>query len=112
MVRQWQEFFFEKRYASTYMPTPDFVKIADAYGTPSRLVTDVSKIKEAITFAKETPGPVLIEFLVEKEEVVQVKATDNSSQVRRRGRRPQIEEYTGQSARRKAVSPSLFRRHF
>ena len=44
--------------------------------------------------------------------VVQVKATDNSSQVRRRGRRPQIEEYTGQSARRKAVSPSLFRRHF
>ena len=52
------------------MPTPDFVKIADAYGIPSRLVTDFDKIKEAITFAKETPGPVLIEFLIEKEEAV------------------------------------------
>ena len=70
MVRQWQEFFFEKRYAGTTMPTPDFVKVAEAYGVPARLVTDVADVKDAIQFANDTPGPVLIEFRVEKEEAV------------------------------------------
>ncbi len=70
MVRQWQEFFFDKRYAATPMTTPDFVKVGEAYGVPSRLVTDVQDIDAAIQFAKDTPGPVLIEFQVEKEEAV------------------------------------------
>lgn len=70
MVRQWQEFFFDKRYAATPMATPDFVKVGEAYGVPSLLVTDVKEIKDAIRFAKDTPGPVLIEFQVEKEESV------------------------------------------
>lgn len=70
LVRQWQEFFFDKRYVATPITSPDFVKVAEAYGVPSRLVTEVTEIKDAINFAKDTPGPVLIEFQVEKEESV------------------------------------------
>jgi len=70
MVRQWQEFFFEKRYAATPMTGPDFVKLAEAHGIPARLVTKPEEVEEAIKFARETPGPVVLEFRVEKEEAV------------------------------------------
>lgn len=70
MVRQWQEFFYEKRYSAVNMQTPDFVKIAEAHGVPARLVTKPDEVKEAIKFARETPGPVLLEFCVEREESV------------------------------------------
>jgi acetolactate synthase I/II/III large subunit len=70
MVRQWQEFFFDKRYAATPITGPDFMKIADAYGIPSRRVTDRKGVASAIEFAQNTPGPVLIEFQVEKEDSV------------------------------------------
>ncbi len=70
MVRQWQEFFFEKRYSAVDMKTPDFVKIADAHGIPARLVTKPEEVEDAIRFARTTPGPVLLEFRVEKEEAV------------------------------------------
>ncbi len=70
MVRQWQEFFFEKRYAATPITGPDFVKLADAHGVPGRLVTKPEEVKDAIDFARNTPGPVLLEFRVEKEESV------------------------------------------
>ncbi len=70
MVRQWQEFFFEKRYSAVNMPTPDFVKIAEAHGIPGRLVTSPDEVQEAIAFARATPGPVLLEFRVVQEEAV------------------------------------------
>jgi len=70
MVRQWQEFFFEKRYSAVNMRTPDFVKIAEAHGIPGRLVTKPEEVQDAIKFARETPGPVVLEFRVEKEEAV------------------------------------------
>ncbi|MBC8332866.1 MAG: biosynthetic-type acetolactate synthase large subunit [Anaerolineae bacterium] len=70
MVRQWQEFFFDKRYAATPMTGPDFTKIADAHGIPARLVTKPEEVFDAFTFAQETPGPVVLEFRVEKEEAV------------------------------------------
>jgi acetolactate synthase-1/2/3 large subunit len=70
MVRQWQEFFFEKRYSGTPLNGPDFVKIAEAHDIPARRVTDPDEILPAIEFARQTPGPVLIEFQVEKEEAV------------------------------------------
>jgi acetolactate synthase-1/2/3 large subunit len=70
MVRQWQEFFFEKRYSAVNMRTPDFVKIAEAHGIPARLVTKPEDVQDAIKFARETPGPVVLEFRVEKEEAV------------------------------------------
>ncbi len=70
MVRQWQEFFFEKRYSGVNMTTPDFVKLAEAHGVPARLVTAPEEVQEAIAWARNTPGPVVIEFKVEKEEAV------------------------------------------
>ena len=70
MVRQWQEFFYEERYQSTPMFSPDFVKLAEAYGIPAMRVTEREQIEEAIKFVRSVEGPALIEFVVEKEEVV------------------------------------------
>lgn len=70
MVRQWQEFFFDKRYASTKISGPDFVKIGEAYGIPSIRITKRKEVMDAIAFAQKTPGPVLIEYQVEKEDSV------------------------------------------
>jgi len=70
MVRQWQEFFHDKRYAVTSISGPDFVKIADAHGIPAQRVTSPKDVLSAIEFAHKTPGVVLIDFHVEKEEDV------------------------------------------
>jgi acetolactate synthase-1/2/3 large subunit len=70
MVRQWQEFFFEKRYSAVNMVSPDFVKLADAHGVPARRVTKHEEVQEAIEWARKTPGPVVLEFRVEQEEAV------------------------------------------
>jgi acetolactate synthase-1/2/3 large subunit len=70
MVRQWQEFFFDSRYAGTPLAGPDFVRLAEAHGIPARRVTQPESVLEAIEFAHDTPGPVLIDFQVEKEEAV------------------------------------------
>jgi acetolactate synthase-1/2/3 large subunit len=70
MVRQWQEMFYEERYSATPMFSPDFCKLAEAYGIPSMRVTDRSQIEESVRFAQQTEGPVLIEYVVEKEDIV------------------------------------------
>ncbi len=70
MVRQWQEFFFDSRYAATPLHGPDFVKIADAHGIPARRVTKRDEMMDALQFAHQTPGPVLLDFFVEMEEAV------------------------------------------
>ena len=70
MVRQWQEFFFESRYAGTPLQGPDFVKIAEAHGIPAKRVIEPDAVEPAISFARETKGPVLIDFRVEREEAV------------------------------------------
>ena len=70
MVRQWQEFFFEKRYSAVNMRTPDFVKLAEAHGVQARRVTRRDEVNDAIEWARKTVGPVLIEFKVEKEDAV------------------------------------------
>ncbi|HLF88321.1 MAG TPA: biosynthetic-type acetolactate synthase large subunit [Anaerolineales bacterium] len=70
MVRQWQEFFFKKRYSAVYMRNPNFVKLAEAYSIPARRVETPDEIADAMDFAKNTPGPVLIEFVVEQEDAV------------------------------------------
>jgi len=70
MVRQWQEFFFEKRYSAVELQNPDFVKIAEAHGIPARRVEAVEEVLPALEFARQTPGPVLLEFRVVKEEAV------------------------------------------
>jgi acetolactate synthase-1/2/3 large subunit len=70
MVRQWQEFFFESRYSGTPLNGPDFVKLAAAHDIPAKQVTETSEVLPAIEFARQTEGPVLIDFRVEKEEAV------------------------------------------
>ena len=61
MVRQWQDFFYERdRFATIYSGNPDFVKLAEAYGIPGIRVTDKTQVAEAIQQAMETPGPVVI----------------------------------------------------
>jgi acetolactate synthase-1/2/3 large subunit len=70
MVRQWQEFFYEERYQATPMFNPDFVKLGEAYGIPSMRVENRDQIEESVAFARQHDGPVLIEFVIEKEEIV------------------------------------------
>ena len=70
MVRQWQEFFFEKRYSAVNMLSPDFVKLAEAHGVPARRVTKREEVDEAIKWARNIKGPTVIEFRVEQEEAV------------------------------------------
>ena len=70
MVRQWQEFFFDKRYAATRITGPDFVKLAEAHGVPAQRITDPAEVSSAIEFAQQTPGPVVLDFAVEMEESV------------------------------------------
>jgi len=70
MVRQWQELFYEKRYEATPLFNPDFCKLADAYRIPNRRVTERDEIADAVQFARDIDGPTLIEFVVEKEEMV------------------------------------------
>jgi len=71
MVRQWQEFFYEERYNATPMHNPDFVKLADAYGIPARRVTRRQDVIPTIEWAAGIDdGPVLIDFVVEKHDIV------------------------------------------
>ena len=67
MVRQWQQFFYDKRYVGTPVVSPDFVKLADAYGFPGVCVTKTSQVVAAIERAIATPGPFLIDFQVKEE---------------------------------------------
>ena len=70
MVRQWQDLFYDKRYSAVQISSPDFTMIAAAYGIPARKITSRDEVEEAIAFANNTPGPVLLEFTVEQEDNV------------------------------------------
>jgi acetolactate synthase-1/2/3 large subunit len=74
MVRQWQELFFNKRYSHTHLrrgESPDFVKLAEAYGAKGLRVMEKSEVEPALKEAfKEKKVPVLIDFHVEQEENV------------------------------------------
>jgi acetolactate synthase-1/2/3 large subunit len=70
MVRQWQEFFYEKRYAATPLVNPDFVKLAQAFGIKSMAVSSRPDVVPAVADARAHKGPVLIDFQVEQEDSV------------------------------------------
>lgn len=70
MVRQWQNLFYDNRYSWTPMCNPDFCKIADGYGIPSRLVTDRSELDAAIKEMFETEGAFLLSVVVRPEDNV------------------------------------------
>lgn len=70
MVRQWQEFFWGKRYVATPIAGPDFIKIAEAYDISGLRVTDKLQVIPAIEQAMEHDGPFLLEFIIAPEENV------------------------------------------
>lgn len=67
MVRQWQEFFYGKRYMGTPILGPDFVKLADAYGIAARRVTSKEDVADALAEARDHDGPFLLDFQVKEE---------------------------------------------
>ena len=71
MVRQWQEFFYENRYSASMINTPDFCKLAEAYGIPSMKITRRDQMKESVEFARQYDSlPVVLEYAVEKCDIV------------------------------------------
>jgi acetolactate synthase-1/2/3 large subunit len=70
MVRQWQEFFYERRYAATPLRSPDFVKIAEAHGLVGLRVEARSEVADVVKRAREAEGTVLVDFRVEQEDSV------------------------------------------
>ncbi len=70
MVRQWQEFFYNRRYSATPMRSPDFVKLAEAHGLTGIRVTKREEIAGAVERARATPGTVVVDFRVEQEDSV------------------------------------------
>jgi acetolactate synthase-1/2/3 large subunit len=70
MVRQWQEFFYDKNYESTPLLSPDFVKLADAHGIRGQAVRTRVEVLPAVKEARTHKGPYLINFHVEKEDSV------------------------------------------
>src|SRR6185503_849904 len=67
MVRQWQQFFHGRRYSCTPIWSPDYVKLAEAYGIPAWRVRHSNQLAEAVAGANATPGPALVEFVIEQE---------------------------------------------
>ncbi|ABQ27873.1 biosynthetic-type acetolactate synthase large subunit [Geotalea uraniireducens] len=71
MVRQWQELFFDKRYSQTCMELPiDFIKLAEAFGAKGFQATKPDEVEAVIKKGFATPGPVIMEFKVAREEKV------------------------------------------
>ena len=67
MVRQWQQFFHGKRYSATPIWSPDYVRLAQAYGIAGHRVEAVDQLDDAVRAAVAEPGPALVEFMIEQE---------------------------------------------
>ncbi len=67
MVRQWQQFFHGRRYSATPIWSPDYVRLAEAYGIFGRRVERGDEVDDAVRQAIAYPGPALVEFLIEQE---------------------------------------------
>ena len=70
MVRQWQELFFEGRYSFTELVNPDFIHLSGAFGIPAKKVEKGADLEAAIEEMVNTPGPYLLEIVVEQEDNV------------------------------------------
>jgi acetolactate synthase-1/2/3 large subunit len=70
MVRQWQEFFYERRYAATPLRSPDFVKIAEAHGLAGFRADKREQVGDVVQRARSESGTTLIDFRVEQEDSV------------------------------------------
>jgi acetolactate synthase-1/2/3 large subunit len=70
MVRQWQEFFYDKRYVATPLVAPDFAALANAFGIRGERITSRADVTPTIRSARESNESVLIDFRVEQEDSV------------------------------------------
>jgi acetolactate synthase-1/2/3 large subunit len=70
MVRQWQEFFYERRYAATPLIGPDFAKLAQAFGIQGATVTRRADVADAVQAARKSGRAAVIDFQVEQEDTV------------------------------------------
>jgi acetolactate synthase-1/2/3 large subunit len=71
MVRQWQELFFDKRYSQTCLELPiDFIKLAEAFGAKGFQAVKPDEVEAVIRKGFQTPGPVIMEFKIAREEKV------------------------------------------
>ncbi|MBZ5541542.1 MAG: biosynthetic-type acetolactate synthase large subunit [Acidobacteriia bacterium] len=70
MVRQWQEFFYDKRYVATPLVAPDFCALANAFGIRSEKICTRGEVLPAIRKAREAAETVLLDFRVEQEDAV------------------------------------------
>jgi acetolactate synthase-1/2/3 large subunit len=94
MVRQWQEFFYDRNYESTPLISPDFVKLAEAHGIPGRAVRTRAELAGAVAEARSAPGAYLLNFMVEQEDSVYPMIPVGSAlheMIRRPGKSPLLE---------------------
>ena len=70
MVRQWQEFFYDKRYAATPISGPNFQKLAEAFGISAATITARSEVAGAVESARRQKRAAVIDFQVEQEDSV------------------------------------------
>ena len=95
MVRQWQEFFYDRNYESTPLVSPDFVKLADAHGIPGLAVRTRSELEVAVETARSHNGAFLLNFLVEQEDSVYPMIPAGAAlheMIRRPGHNPLVEK--------------------
>jgi acetolactate synthase-1/2/3 large subunit len=96
MVRQWQEFFYDKRYVATPLVAPDFAALANAFGIRGERITTRADVIPTIRSARESQEPVLIDFRVEQEDSVypMVPAGGALHEMIRRPNNPLVETAT------------------
>src|SRR5882724_2254508 len=96
MVRQWQEFFYDKRYVATPMVAPDFAALANAFGIRGERITARADVVPTIRSARESNETVLVDFRVEQEDSVypMVAAGASLSDMIRRPNNPLVETAT------------------
>jgi acetolactate synthase-1/2/3 large subunit len=70
MVRQWQEVFYDKRYTATPISSPDYIKLAEAYGMAGHRVMHRDEVFPVLENARTRKGPTLIDFVVEQHDMV------------------------------------------
>jgi acetolactate synthase-1/2/3 large subunit len=79
MVRQWQDMFFDKRYAMTELINPNFVKLAEAFSIPAKKIVERNDLMDALKEMLDSPGPYLLDITVEKEANVFPMVTPGAS---------------------------------
>jgi len=67
MVRQWQDMFYSKRYASTELVNPDFITIAKGYGIAGKIVSERADLKDSLVEMLESDGPYLLDIKIDRE---------------------------------------------